>query len=300
MRYARRGAQLAWVLIACLATALYCAAQAGALTACEAIEPSIEDETLVETTPAGALLSAQINPQNSDTTYEFVIVQRVRNTWESGELTPEGPRTIGRPIPADAGNVTVSSWLTSLQPGYIYWFDVVARNLAGETRSGGDNSFGYYYTGSYGLGPGNPYFGTAPSGCEIERSREQAGRIFAAAEAERRQQAREREEELARENAARYAADAAATRREEDEAAASRAATPHPSVCVVPALRGDTLSSARRAIHRAHCRLGKIREPPRHKGTLVVVGQGTRHGKELADGTRIALTLGAARPHRRI
>jgi hypothetical protein len=41
----------------------------------------------------------------------------------------------------------VSGRVTGLERGYTYWYEVAASNLAGETRSGGDNVFSYFYAG---------------------------------------------------------------------------------------------------------------------------------------------------------
>ena len=297
-RWTRRGAPLALVATAVIAGALCLASQASAMTSCEAVKPTIEHVALKEITPAGAMFEAQINPQNSATTYEFVIVQQLRNPEnpaEDGEPPPEGLRAAGGPIPAGAGNVTVSGLVTGLQPGYTYWYEVVASNLAGETRSEDDKSFGYYYGGGYPYGlPGVQYRGMPPSPCELELVKQYAERIAAAAEAERHQQAREHEELLANEAAVRYASEAAALKNREEEEAHAEAASHIPS-CIVPALKGDTLRTARRAIGKSHCRLGEVREPHRARGLLMVAGQSHRHGERLAGGTVIDVTMGLAR-----
>jgi hypothetical protein len=194
---------------------------AQAMTGCEAITPTIEHVALKEITPAGAVLEAQIDPQNSATSYEFVIVQQWRNPENPsnrGELTPEGPRTLGGPIPAGAGDVTVSGLVTGLERGYIYWYEVLATNLGGETRSGG-SSFNYYYAGLLPLGPGAPFTPTAPSACVLEHAKQEGERIAASAEAKRRQQ----EEQKAKEVAARYASEAAVLKKREEEKAAAQA-----------------------------------------------------------------------------
>jgi phosphodiesterase/alkaline phosphatase D-like protein len=116
-----------------VAASLGFAPSAQALTACEAKPASIEHVSVKEVTPAGVTLEAEINPQDSETTYEFVIVWQVRNPPESGEPVPGDPRALGGPIPAGAGNVTVSGVVSGLQPGYTYWYEVVASNLAGKT-----------------------------------------------------------------------------------------------------------------------------------------------------------------------
>jgi hypothetical protein len=267
------------------------------MTACEAIKPTIENVRLVETNTAGALLEAQINPQNSATTYEFVIVQQLRNPEDPSdrsEQAPESLRAVGGPISAGAGNVTVSGLVRGLKDGYVYWYEVVASNRAGETRSEAE-WFSYFYAGGFPYGVGGvPYRSMPPSPCQLELAQQEAERIAASAEAERRQHAREREELLAKEAAIRYASEEAALERYENETMLKRR---HAS-CVVPALTGDTLKAARQAIHKAHCRLGRVREPHRHQGMLVVVGQSLRRGMKRASETVIDVTMGTPRSRR--
>lgn len=59
--------------------------------------------------------------------------------------------------------------------------------------------------------------------------------------------------------------------------------------CVVPSLRGDTLTAARRALSAAHCRLGSVHGPARHSGALRVTRQSVRAGKRLPNGARVSL-----------
>lgn len=273
------------------------------MTACEAVKPTVEDVRLVETTAVGAVFEAQINPQNSATSYEFVVVQRMRdpeNPLNHAEPASEGLRTAGGPIPAGAGDVAVSGQVTGLEPGYIYWYEVVAANLAGETRSEGDGSFGYFYTGGLSDGePGVPFKGLPLSRCGLELAEQKAERTAAMVEAERQRYAREREELLAHEDAVRFASEEAALKRREEEEANEAASRVPP--CIVPNLVGDTLKDAKRAIGEAHCRLGMIRKPHRHRGVLVVVGQSLHSGVRRADRTVIAVTLGTSRSgHRRL
>jgi hypothetical protein len=302
-RWVGRGSQLAAVVTAVIASSLCCASQAAALTACEAVKPTIEHVQLMEVNAAGVAFEAQIDPQNSATAYEFVIVQQLRNPEnpsDHGEPAPEGLRAVGGPIPAGAGDVTVSGRVTGLERGYTYWYEVIASNLAGETRSGGDNWFSYFYAGGFPNGlPGLQYRGAPPSPCELEQTKQEAERIAARAEAERQQHAREHQELLAKEAAVKYASEEAALKRREEEEADAEAASHVPS-CIVPALKGDTLPAARRAIDKSHCRLGEVRESHRARGMLIVVGQSHRHGVKLAGGAVIAVTMGTARSrHRR-
>jgi hypothetical protein len=89
---------------------------------------------------------------------------------------------------------------------------------------------------------------------------------------------------------------------EEPEPSAS---TPHHRGgprCVVPALQGESLSGARVALSRAHCKLGKVSEPRAHHGGLVIVTQSQAAGRRLSGGALIAVRLsstGGKTHHRR-
>lgn len=153
-------------------------ASAQALTACEATKPIIEDVRLTGITLAGVGIEAQIDPEGTETAYEFLVVWRALNPTERGEPLPGGPRPHGGRIPAGAGNVTVSAVVSGLQPGYTYWYEVVASNLAGKTKYGG-GPFSYFYEGGYpnGTGSGPPYT-TEESPCAIESGNEAAARTL--------------------------------------------------------------------------------------------------------------------------
>jgi hypothetical protein len=63
--------------------------------------------------------------------------------------------------------------------------------------------------------------------------------------------------------------------------------------CIVPWLKGDPLSTARRVLTKAHCELGSVARPRRdHKVTLVVIRQQLPRDKRLPSGTRVGVTLG--------
>jgi hypothetical protein len=64
----------------------------------------------------------------------------------------------------------------------------------------------------------------------------------------------------------------------------------HPA-CLVPALKGDTLAVAGRALAKAHCRLGKVTRPAHRRTALIVARQSARHGKWLPGGAAVAVTL---------
>jgi hypothetical protein len=68
--------------------------------------------------------------------------------------------------------------------------------------------------------------------------------------------------------------------------------------CVVPKLKGKTLSQAKTALSKAHCRLGKVHQPKvrkHHKPPkLVVASSSPRAGTSRPNGTKVGLTLGPA------
>jgi hypothetical protein len=59
-------------------------------------------------------------------------------------------------------------------------------------------------------------------------------------------------------------------------------------VCIVPKLKGKTLSSARKALKAAHCKLGKVTGPT---GATKVSKQKPKHGKVLAAGSKVSVTV---------
>jgi trypsin len=121
----------------------------------------------------------------------------------------------------------------------------------------------------------------------IERQAKQAVREYEA------KLAKEREEAEAREAAAR-----AQLKAEEQESAEGEGplAKAKPAHCVVPSLRGDSLSKARHVLKRAHCRLGAVTASHGH-GRLVVVRQRAKPGKRLPNDSRVGVTLAPTASH---
>jgi len=70
-----------------------------------------------------------------------------------------------------------------------------------------------------------------------------------------------------------------------------------PTVCRVPALKGLPLARARKALTKAHCKLGRVRRPKHARGLLVVERQSHRSGTKLAAGAHINVVL--AKPPRK-
>lgn len=194
-------------------------------------------------------------------------------------------------LPASFTGQEVSLNVTSLEPG-TYWFSVLAQN-----------SLGVAYRRSNILDIPPPAPGACPTGCptgepykpEIPSwvgkvAAEQAAQTVAEYQAKQRQAAKEQEEQQARAAALR-SAEEAAWRQREAEGQESSEPTTHPEQkCSVPALRGLTLSAARRALSKAHCRLGRISRPT-HRSVLVVAEQSPRHGKRLAAQAEVSVKL---------
>jgi hypothetical protein len=106
--------------------------------------------------------------------------------------------------------------------------------------------------------------------------------------------AKEREVREAGERAGREAAERAAREATERE----RAALARSIRCTVPRLKRDSLTAARKSLHKAHCALGRVDRPAGHHGALVVIAQGIRADRKLPDGTAVDVRLGSARDTR--
>ena len=67
--------------------------------------------------------------------------------------------------------------------------------------------------------------------------------------------------------------------------------------CVVPKLKGDTLTTATKALTKAHCALGKITNPKIPTGfketALLVSAQSVKAGRREKKGTKVSVTLKA-------
>jgi len=82
----------------------------------------------------------------------------------------------------------------------------------------------------------------------------------------------------------------------EHEAAAKRAAAEREAAaaalrCVVPSLKGESLSAARHSLREAHCTLGKVIRPHRRGGALVVSSQTPGQGRTLTSRAPVAVRL---------
>lgn len=147
------------------------------------------------------------------------------------------------------------------------------------------SSPGPFPNGTGGTGPVSaPYLGAA---------NEQLIALIIEREAQR-QKVKEQEQRKAEEAAANYAAEQTALKQTQEGKEAAEREAGKPPACVVPSLKGDTLAVARRALVKAHCRLGRVSHT--HRGSaLRVISQGTQHGKRLPAGASIAVALGSRR-----
>jgi hypothetical protein len=273
-----------------------------AVTCCGALFPgtalaSEPRRPAIESMSAGAdseiTAGAQINPEGLDTGYEITV--ECRGIGAACEPLSNPPHGAGM-IPASFTGQEVSLNVTGLEPG-TYWFSVVAQN-----------SLGVAYQRSNILNVPPVPSGACPTGCpstgeqygsEIpvwfgKAAEEQAARTLAEYQAKQRQAAKEQEEQQARAAAFRSAQEAALRQREAEEHETNEPPAHPEQRCNVPALRGLTLSAARRALSKAHCRLGRISRPARHQSVLVIVEQSPRHGKRLAAQAEVSVILEAA------
>lgn len=242
--------------------------------------------------PTGeGVVEAQIDPEGHESTYKISADCEVLAQCQHTEGT----------LPADNEEHTVSLELSGLQPGVTYHFDIHAVSSVGEADWPGEFTV-----------PAIPP-GACPNGCSkneqyeseipkwsTELSNSESAQTVREYEAKQQQLAKEKEEAKARE-AARYATEEVelkqAEEREAQEAAVrerqerEEAEAEHPA-CRVPALKGETLTAARRVLASAHCRLGAVHRPARRHGTLYVSAEGAPVGKRLANNARVALWLG--------
>jgi hypothetical protein len=243
-------------------------------------------------TTSEVLLEAKIDPGGLETTYEIQVECPDHVLCQ---------RTEGK-LPAIVENLTVILALREPQYGSTYWFTVTAHNAEGEASKSSEAALpstppeippGACPFGGCGP-PQQPY--TPP---ELPWANQSGNEAAARTVAEQR--AKEHEEQQAKEAAAQRAAEAEALKRRQEEQAEQAfrereeredKEAEHPA-CRVPVLKGDTLTAARRALAKAHCRLGAVHQPAHHHGTLRVSAQGAPAGEQLAHGARVALWVGA-------
>ena len=242
-------------------------------------------ENVASSTGGRITVSVTIDPEGLETASEIKL--------SCATCGPPGyAPAVGR-LPAIYEARTTTLDLTGIQPG-TYGFEVIAHNAAGAVKLQDELTV--------------PASGGCPQACPVEPHESELSQGFleasrqwaeGAPERERERQAvKEREERQAIEAAARQDGDTAALERdhEEERAAlaerrtAERREAEERAPCVVPALRGDTLASARSALAKAHCRLGRVTRLHGH-GDRRVVRQGARPGKRLPHGARVALSL---------
>ncbi len=237
--------------------------------------------------PSGeGLIEAQINPEWHETTWEITLncpgQERCQHT--EGQLS------------ADHEEHTVALQLTGLEPGGTYRFWIEAHSTAGGAVWPGEFTVPEVPPGAApeGVKEKEPY--TPPESLWANQSGKEAAERTVA-----EQHAKEHEEQQAKEAAAQRATEAEALKRHQEEQAEQAfrereeredKEAEHPA-CLVPALKGDTLTAARHALAKAHCRLGAVHQPRHHHGTLRVSAQGTPAGTRLAGGARVMLWIGA-------
>ncbi len=247
-------------------------------------------------------IEAQIDPEGLATSYEILLECRTHETCQHTEGT----------LPAIEEPRAVQLVFTDPQPGETYIFTVIARNADGQT-SGSWRFKAPQLTETLPVEEPIPP-GAAPEGVLDKESytppespwANQSGNE-AAARTVAEQRAKEHEEQQAKEAAAQRAAEVEVLKRRQEEQAEQAfrereeredKEAEHPA-CIVPALKGETLTAARHTLAEAHCRLGAVHQPAHYHGTLHVSAQGTPAGEQLPGGAHVTLTLGAKRASRR-
>lgn len=292
------------LIAAAMATPLIAAALSPALTtAAEDGSPVIGHVSATEVGEHEVKLEAQVDPGGLETVYEIRLVWQLPDPpggppLDAGERPTGGAQTQTGTIAAASGDQAVTATLTELSWGYVYYYVIIAANSVGQTKGESPFQFGFHISGEFpnGEGTGPPYESETPI-WYTKLSEEESKETLRKYEAEK--YAKEQEEQKAKE--ARYLAEEAEMKRVEEEEAQEAAArerreeeAEHPA-CVVPALKGDTLAAARRALAKAHCRRGLLHRPasrkPRH-GVWRVQRQGVRPGTHLRHRAPVALWIG--------
>jgi hypothetical protein len=242
----------------------------------ESLMASAKDEMVVGFGGEGTV-EAKVDPEGLETTYE---------TWLECASCGAGYDRVEGSMPAVSEVRAVTFVLHGLQLGGKYWVAMRVRNSAGEAFQ--HNEFEVPES------PDSFPDGTAPVGVvEAPYVGDSTGELIAIAEREAKERSeRELKEQEARELWEQVPASAQAGAQKEE----AKAATPvrqRDLACVVPWLKGDTLSAADRALGKAHCLLGKISRPRHHNRTLFVTRQNPRPGRTLRASGRVTLTLGA-------
>lgn len=220
-------------------------------------------------------IEAQIDPES----YETVWTVTLDCPYQRRCLNIEGR------LPADDESHTVTAVLTGLETDTRYQYTVEAISLAGNTSLSGE--FESIPAGAAAKGAKDEEVYKPPELPWANQSGNEA-----AERTVREQREKEQDEQKAKEAASHAAEEAEALKRRGEEAARQAAVHPKTPVCVVPALKGDTLAVARRALTAAHCRLGTVHRTARQHGTLHVNHQSVQAGKRLADDARVALWIG--------
>jgi hypothetical protein len=272
-----------------LAVAIFAALALTPATAAAAGPPVIGPVTRGGQPTGEGIVEAQIDPEGHETAYKISADCEV----------PAKCQHIEGSLPADNEEHTATLTLSGLQPGVTYHFDIHAASGAGEAD----------WPGEFTVPEVPP--GACPDGCSEneENTAEVPAWSTNLSNSESAQTLKEYEEKQAREQqekkaqeAARHAAEEAELKQAEErdaQEAAARERTEHEEEeaehppCRVPALKGQTLTAARRALAKAHCRLGAVHRPAHHHGTMYVSAQGAPPGKRLAHGARVALWCGA-------
>jgi hypothetical protein len=269
------------VVAVCLAVLRPAVSAAEAVTAA----PTAKTDGIEGRRAEYVFLMATVDPSYLKT-MGWVAYSPAQETWcktEGKEGTPL------KTEPESMGNLSTATAVirvTDLAPATEYCAEIVVENQDG-TAHGGQLTFTTLWLGELAPEP-EPVAYLPNEGKEFNPGQpawlEEAGVRSAekgVAEAEAARKAKAEQEQAAREQAAHEAA----------QRAAEPAPAPAASQCVVPSLTGHTLAGARWLLTRAHCRLGHVSYPRRHRGTLHIARQSPARGAHLAAEASVSVHL---------
>lgn len=228
--------------------------------------PAIESAEASSEYSGQETIEAEIDPQSYETRWTISLECTPKPRCQSAE---------GR-LPSDDQHHLIKAIVTGLEPDTSYRYTIEASSSAGVTSIAGEFE--------------SIPAGACPDGCgtaELYRPPEPPWADQSGKEAAERTVNEQREkEQKEREAAARYLSE----RQTHPTVGHPQART----LCIVPALKGDTLAVAQRKLAEGHCRLGRVHRRPGQLGTLHVSRQGTPAGKRLNGGARVALWMRAS------
>jgi hypothetical protein len=229
-----------------------------------------------------------------------IAAPEIQDFIDGDESPPKAPRggagikltsLLSPPVAGESLTCSAGEW--SGEPTFIYSF---ISSASGQVLQSSSSPVYQLTTADDGLTILCQVEATNAGGTGVQRTNTSQP---VSAETQQAHERKLREEEQAKQQAQDEALAQAELEAVERENAQAEVQKTTPPRCVVPSLKGDTLTKARRALNKAHCRLGKVAQSRgRRNGKILVTHQQFPPRRQLSDGTRVGVTLGPAPTHK--